>query len=155
MALIGLLSIMALNVQAACPANGCPSGKYCSYPGSMGECKDKKKGGETCSYAWQCFSNIKTGNVCGCTEQTTSGNKGCKDSNWYCDVSNKKCQNKKLQWYSCKNDYECVSGLCYNKLQCGCRKDKDCAKAALLPGYTIACRNNWCKVLDLFGDLMP
>ena len=108
---IGLLSIMALNVQAACPANGCGSDKYCSN----GVCKDKKAYGVTCSANTECKSD-KCAGTCKCTARS-----GCPKSSDFCDTSDGgKCKAKLANGKNCKNvnnDSWCLSGDCSTRLQ--------------------------------------
>ncbi len=111
MALI-LLS-MAANVQAECPVEGCGPKKWCTGPGTNGQCKDKKKYGESAVRARECHSMIKIDGKCGCSEQT--GDKGC-TSNYYCHVSQGKCKLKKGWTELCRYNYECKSNDCHNPL---------------------------------------
>jgi len=110
--MISLLSIMALNVQAACTANSCGAGKYCAN----GVCKNKKAYGETCGNNNQCKSDKCMGGKCACSSRPGGA---CPNSNNFCHT-NGKCKAKLANGENCQhqeNDSWCLSGDCSTRLQ--------------------------------------
>ncbi len=114
--LIGLLSIMAANpsplgAKPCTSATRCDSGQYCY---TEGVCNFKKLGGQTADKTDWCVTGILKNGKCGCSSQT--GDKGCYSNNDYCDISNNKCVPEKKKGETCTENFECLTGKCYQKI---------------------------------------
>ena len=112
--------------------NDCDPGEYCS----LGECKNKKEVGKSCSEDYECISESCVDGKCIACES----NNDC-DSGEYC--SDNQCETLKSTDSSCSKDSECTTKNCFKSVcreEEYCDLDSDCSSGEY-------CSDNRCETL--------